>query len=148
MRRTFKIYSLSNFQICNEVLLTIVTMLYITSPWHLFHRGAFLNRFPSILHCSPGFCFPPSPGAPTSHVLLPSFPKWGDLVSTSIFPVLVSSHLSPFTSRFGRHCEQSVSECSICHLCHKVSSNFSHLPLGSFLIPCIGGAILVRSLLL
>lgn len=29
-----------------------------------------------------------------------------------------------------------------------VSSNFPHLPLGSFLIPCIGGAVLVRSLLL
>ena len=28
---TFKIYSLSNFQICNTVLLTIVTMVYITS---------------------------------------------------------------------------------------------------------------------
>ena len=31
MIRTFKIYSLSNFQICNVVLLAIVTMLYMTS---------------------------------------------------------------------------------------------------------------------
>ena len=29
--RTFKIYFLSNFQICNTVLLTMVTTLYITS---------------------------------------------------------------------------------------------------------------------
>ena len=26
--RTFKIYSLSNFEVCNTVLLTIITMLY------------------------------------------------------------------------------------------------------------------------
>lgn len=31
------IYSLSSSQICNTVLLTIVTMLYITPPWHLFY---------------------------------------------------------------------------------------------------------------
>ena len=31
MMTAFKIYSLSNFQIYNTVLLTIVTMLYITS---------------------------------------------------------------------------------------------------------------------
>ena len=30
--RTFKIYSLSDFQIYNTVLLTLVTVLYITSP--------------------------------------------------------------------------------------------------------------------
>ena len=30
--RIVKIYSLSNFQICNTVLLNIVTMLYTTSP--------------------------------------------------------------------------------------------------------------------
>ena len=29
----FKIYSVSNFQLYNIVLLTIVTVLYITSPW-------------------------------------------------------------------------------------------------------------------
>ena len=32
MMKTFKIYSLSNFQICNAVIITIVTMLYITFP--------------------------------------------------------------------------------------------------------------------
>ena len=30
--RTFKIYSLSNFQLCNTISLTVVTMLYLTSP--------------------------------------------------------------------------------------------------------------------
>ena len=32
MVRTFKIYSLNNFQVCNTVSLTIVTMLYMRSP--------------------------------------------------------------------------------------------------------------------
>ena len=71
--RAFKIYSLSNFQICNTVLL-IVTMLYITSPWHLFQIGSLylftlFTHFPHPLHtcfwqppiCSLGilfhFCF-------------------------------------------------------------------------------------------
>ena len=30
--KTFKIYSLINFQICKTVLLTVVPVLYITSP--------------------------------------------------------------------------------------------------------------------
>ena len=37
MMRAFKIYSLSTFQICNIVLLTIVILPYITSPQHLFY---------------------------------------------------------------------------------------------------------------
>ena len=32
MMGTFKTYSLNNFQICSTVLLTVVTMLYLTSP--------------------------------------------------------------------------------------------------------------------
>ena len=35
--RTFKIHSLSNFQICNTLLLMIVTMLYITPPWCIYY---------------------------------------------------------------------------------------------------------------
>lgn len=31
--RTFKFYSLSNFQICSTLLLTIITALFITSLW-------------------------------------------------------------------------------------------------------------------
>ena len=37
-----KIYSLSNCQIYNTVLLTIVTMLYITFLWHLFPNWTFV----------------------------------------------------------------------------------------------------------
>ena len=33
MMRTFKIYSFGNLQTCNTILLTIVTLLFITSPW-------------------------------------------------------------------------------------------------------------------
>ena len=36
MIRTFNIYPLSNFQICNAVLLTLVIMLYITLPWLIY----------------------------------------------------------------------------------------------------------------
>ena len=35
---TLKIYSLSNFQVCNMVLLTIIIMPYITSPEHILKR--------------------------------------------------------------------------------------------------------------
>ena len=35
--RTFKIYSLSKFQVYNTMLLTIVTMLYIRSPGLIHH---------------------------------------------------------------------------------------------------------------
>lgn len=38
MTRTFKICSLNNFQIYDPMLLTIVMMLYIISPWHLFYN--------------------------------------------------------------------------------------------------------------
>ena len=34
---TFKIYSLSNFQVYNTVLLTVIAMLYITTPEHIHH---------------------------------------------------------------------------------------------------------------
>ena len=42
MIRSFKVYSLSNFQACNTVLLTIVTMLYITSPGLTYNRNLYL----------------------------------------------------------------------------------------------------------
>ena len=35
--RIFKIYSLSSFQVCNMVLLTIVIMLYLISPWLILY---------------------------------------------------------------------------------------------------------------
>ena len=51
--RTFKIYSLSNFQVYNTVLLTMVTMLYTTSLGliHLIIRGLhLLTIFPCFTH--------------------------------------------------------------------------------------------------
>ena len=43
--RTFKIHSLSNFQIYNTVLLTIFTMLSIMSPEFIYHIiGYFSNH--------------------------------------------------------------------------------------------------------
>ena len=42
---TFKIYPLNNFQACNGVLLMIVTMVYITSYWHLFFFTFFFFSF-------------------------------------------------------------------------------------------------------
>ena len=49
--KLFKIYFLSNFQICNPVLLTIVMILYITSQWHFFYNKE-LGPLDSLLSCS------------------------------------------------------------------------------------------------
>ena len=46
--RTFKALFFSNFQICNAVLLVIVTMLYIASPWLLP-----FDPFTSFTHPTP-----------------------------------------------------------------------------------------------
>ena len=40
--KTFKIYSLSNFQVCNTVLLPIVPVMYMMSSWHLFYTRKFI----------------------------------------------------------------------------------------------------------
>ena len=58
----FKIYSLSNFQIYNTVLLTIATMLYITSLELIYLKARSLYLF-DYLHS-----FPP---APTLHLRQP-----------------------------------------------------------------------------
>ena len=53
--RAFKIYSLGNFQIYSTVLLTIVTMLYITSPGHTYFitgSSYFLTTFTHFAHAS------------------------------------------------------------------------------------------------
>lgn len=59
MMRIFKIYSLSNSQIYNTVLLTIVTMLYIT-PLGLicFITGSFYLLTP-LIHFFHHLCQPP-----------------------------------------------------------------------------------------
>ena len=55
--RTFKICCLSNLQIYNTVLLTLVTMSYIISPWHLLHNWKFFHFdhlhpfYPSLTLC-------------------------------------------------------------------------------------------------
>ena len=48
--RIFKIYSLSNFQICNTVLLTIVTMLYIIFPWFIYFITGNLYLLTTSIH--------------------------------------------------------------------------------------------------
>ena len=60
--RTFKIYSLSNIQICNSVLLTIVIKLYITSPWLIY----FITRYLYLLTIFIHFTHPPPPLATTN----------------------------------------------------------------------------------
>ena len=47
---TFKIYSLSNFQICNAALLTIVAILYITSQLLFYFINASLNLLTPFIH--------------------------------------------------------------------------------------------------
>ena len=67
----FKIYSLSNFQICKTVL-TVVAMLYIISQTYLFYKWKLVAFDPCFTHFSP----PPLP-----------------LTTTDLFSV-------PFSTRF------------------------------------------------
>ena len=65
--RTFKIYSLGNFQTCTTILLTIVTKLYITSPWLIY----FITESLSLL--TPFYYFPTfSVPSPIEITILPS----------------------------------------------------------------------------
>ena len=48
--RNFKIYSLSNFPICNKISLTMGTMLYITSPWLIYFITRSLGPLISFTH--------------------------------------------------------------------------------------------------
>ena len=63
-------YSLSSFQICSTVLLTIVIMWYITSQWRIYFITGSLNHWL------------PSPVSPTLHPL--------PLATTSLFSVSMS----------------------------------------------------------
>lgn len=49
MMRTFKI-TLRNFQIYNTVLLTVVTMLYLTSPGLIYLIAVSLDLLTSFIH--------------------------------------------------------------------------------------------------
>ena len=63
--RTFKIYSLSSFQICNIILLIIVAILYITSPWCIYFMTESLYLFTLFTH----FAHPPYPSLATSNLV-------------------------------------------------------------------------------
>ena len=54
--RTFKIYSLSHFQMCNTVLLAVVAMLCMTSPWLLYFFSIYLFLFIFMAVLSLHFC--------------------------------------------------------------------------------------------
>lgn len=56
MMRNSKIYFLSSFQICNTVLSTIVTMLYMTSPELIYLIPRSLYLFTPFTH----FASPPT----------------------------------------------------------------------------------------
>ena len=51
--RIFKIYCLSIFQIYNTVLLTMASIWYIISPWHLFFNWTFVPFDPLHPFCQP-----------------------------------------------------------------------------------------------
>lgn len=55
----FKIFSLSNFKICDMVLLTLVAMLYIISVWLIDFIARSLYLFYSFSHFATP---PPTPG--------------------------------------------------------------------------------------
>lgn len=50
LMRTFKVYSLSNFQICSTELLTVVSMLYITSPGLIYFTAEVCAYWPPSSH--------------------------------------------------------------------------------------------------
>ena len=54
MMRAFKIYSISNFKICNTVLLTIVILPYVPPPQYLFYILEFVPFDPiHLFHFHP-----------------------------------------------------------------------------------------------
>ena len=51
--RTFNVYSLSCFQICNAVLVTVIAMLDTISPWFAYFITGSLYTFTHFAHPSP-----------------------------------------------------------------------------------------------
>lgn len=80
MKEFFKIKFLSNFQICSTVSLTTDTMLYITSPCHIYFITGSLKLLPSFIH----FTHPPPPTPATARLCSVS----------SLFVVFYMPHLS------------------------------------------------------
>ena len=108
--RTFKIYSLSNFQICNTVLLIIVAMLYITSPWLAHFKTGILflltlftqflqqiGSHQSVLRiCELGFCVCWFLSCLLSVcLLLDSTYKWDSMVFVFFWLISLSTMLYP-----------------------------------------------------
>ena len=64
--KTFKIYSFSNFQIYNKVLLTIVIMFYITSPELIYLITGSLYLLTPFTY----FAYPPAPASDSHQFFL------------------------------------------------------------------------------
>ena len=84
MMRTFKIYSLNNFQMCSTVSLTIVIMLYISMTYLLNNQKSV-----SFTHFSPS-----SPTSPPHYISAPHHPM--SLATTNLFSVSISSFCFSF----------------------------------------------------
>ena len=106
--RNFKIYSPNDFQICNIVLLTLVTMLYITSPWLIYFITGSLYLLTPFTH----FIHHPCPPTSGNHesvlciyepdvllLFLDFMYKWDHMVfylSFSVWPMSLSIMPSRF----------------------------------------------------
>ena len=116
--RIFSTHSLSNFQICNTVLLTIVTTLYTVSPWFIYFITGSLYLWTTFICFSHPTHNPLASGNLQSvsvyelggfvllyflfldstwkMILYLSFPVW--LISLSIMPSSMLSHMEIFLS--------------------------------------------------
>ena len=76
MIRTFNIYPFSNFQICQAVLLAIVTVLYMITPWLILKLWVWTFRSPSpIFALSDLFCLAQSPQGSSRLSQMARFPS-------------------------------------------------------------------------
>ena len=81
--KTFKIYSLINFQIYTTILLTIVTMLYITSPGPIYFITGSLYLLTIFTH----FTRPPHPFSVNHQSVLCIY----ELIFTCLFALFLDS---------------------------------------------------------
>lgn len=83
-----KIYFLSNFQVHNTVLLTIVTMLYVSSPEHIHLSTGMLCSFTTTPPCTTPPC-PPSrqPCTFSSRHKHQLKPWWYSLCNMSVYQI-------------------------------------------------------------
>ena len=107
--RIFKIYFLSNFQLCNVVLLAIVTTLYISSSWltHFIIRSLYVLTFIYLAQpLTPHLCQPP----------LSSLHLWATLSWWRFFVVVVFYKIL--------HISKMIQYLSLSHLFHFVCNTF------------------------